>query len=84
MYRAAQWTAFAFGVLATTLGVLAFRGVGVVGHHSPKTPSISKHEKNESLDERTLSPENIDDIEMTPTIAAASSISVQKSQSDWL
>ncbi|KAF9048977.1 major facilitator superfamily domain-containing protein [Panaeolus papilionaceus] len=30
-YRAAFWTAFAFGVVATALGIFFFRGVGVVG-----------------------------------------------------
>jgi len=51
VYRAAQWTAFAFGVIATTIGVLCFRGVGFVGHHSPELSSISKIEKGEPLDE---------------------------------
>jgi len=77
LYHAAQWAAFAFGVLATTLGVLCFRGVGVVGHHSPKPSSISENEKGEHRDERTISPENIEDIETTQTITAASSRSVQ-------
>ncbi|KAF8149117.1 major facilitator superfamily domain-containing protein [Crassisporium funariophilum] len=35
-YRAAQWTAFAFGIIATTLGVLFFRGIGAVGYRGPK------------------------------------------------
>ncbi|KJA16450.1 hypothetical protein HYPSUDRAFT_147747 [Hypholoma sublateritium FD-334 SS-4] len=39
MYRAAQWTAFAFGILATVIGVICFRGVGVVGFREPKTSS---------------------------------------------
>ncbi|KAF9478870.1 MFS general substrate transporter [Pholiota conissans] len=37
MYRAAQWTAFAFGIIATCLGVIFFRGVGVVGFRAPKS-----------------------------------------------
>ncbi|KAJ7595339.1 putative efflux transporter [Mycena floridula] len=35
-YKAAQWTAFAFGVLATLLAVVFFRGVGIVGHREGK------------------------------------------------
>ncbi|RDB16369.1 hypothetical protein Hypma_002885 [Hypsizygus marmoreus] len=31
-YKAAQWGAFAFGILATLLTIVFFRGVGVVGH----------------------------------------------------
>ncbi|KAF5381607.1 hypothetical protein D9615_005507 [Tricholomella constricta] len=31
-YQAAQWGSFAFGVLATVLALVFFRGVGVVGH----------------------------------------------------
>jgi hypothetical protein len=50
MYRAAQWTAFAFGIIATTLGVVFFRGVGVVGHRAPKPASISESEKGERVD----------------------------------
>ncbi|KAF8885463.1 efflux transporter [Infundibulicybe gibba] len=34
-YKAAQWTAFAFGILATLLA-LYLRGVGVVGDEAPK------------------------------------------------
>lgn len=30
-YRAAQWTCFAFGILATLLGIIFLRGVGIVG-----------------------------------------------------
>jgi hypothetical protein len=30
-YKAAQWTTFAFGTLATLLGIVFLRGVGVVG-----------------------------------------------------
>ncbi|KAF8181299.1 major facilitator superfamily domain-containing protein [Pholiota molesta] len=40
MYRAAQWTAFAFGVIATCLGVIFFRGVGVVGYRAPKPTTL--------------------------------------------
>ncbi|KAJ7587489.1 putative efflux transporter [Mycena floridula] len=35
-YKAAQWTAFGFGVLATLLAVIFFRGVGIVGHREGK------------------------------------------------
>ncbi|KAL0949753.1 hypothetical protein HGRIS_009791 [Hohenbuehelia grisea] len=31
-YRAAQWTAFAFGILATILAVIFLRNIGIVGH----------------------------------------------------
>jgi hypothetical protein len=82
MYRAAQWTAFAFGIIATTLGIICFRGVGVVGHRAPKLASISENEKGKPLDERTLSPENIEEIEMTQTITAASSRSVKNEKLD--
>ena len=51
VYRAAQWTAFAFGVFATTVGVLYFRGVGFVGYRSPTLSSISESEKGNPLDE---------------------------------
>ena len=47
MYSAAQWTAFAFGIIATILGIVFFRGVGVVGHRAPKSTSISESEKGE-------------------------------------
>ena len=50
MYRAAQWTSFAFGIIATTLGIAFFRGVGVVGHRAPKPASISEGEKGERVD----------------------------------
>ncbi|KAF9478869.1 MFS general substrate transporter [Pholiota conissans] len=36
MYRTAQWTAFAFGIVATLVGIVFFRGVGVVGVHVRK------------------------------------------------
>jgi len=51
MYRAAQWTSFAFGIIATTLGITFFRGVGVVGYRAPKPASILENEKGELLDE---------------------------------
>lgn len=50
MYRAAQWTTFAFGIIATTLGIAFFRGVGVVGHRAPKPASASDNEKGERVD----------------------------------
>ncbi|KAL1737739.1 hypothetical protein HDZ31DRAFT_70848 [Schizophyllum fasciatum] len=31
-YRAAQWTAFGFGALASLLALVFLRGVGIVGH----------------------------------------------------
>ena len=49
MYRAAQWTAVAFGIIATTLGIVFFRGVGVVGHRAPKPASVSESEKGERV-----------------------------------
>jgi len=52
MYQAAQWTAVAFGIIATTLGIVFFRGVGVVGHRAPKLASISESEKGERVDAR--------------------------------
>jgi len=51
MYRAAQWTCFAFGVIATILGVMFFRGVGVVGHRAPKSCLVLDDEKGKILDE---------------------------------
>jgi len=51
MYRAAQWTAFAFGIIATTLGVVFFRGVGAVGHRAPKEVGVSESEKGEEGNE---------------------------------
>jgi len=51
MYRAAQWTSFSFGVIATILGVTFFRGVGVVGHRAPKSSLVLGNEKGELLDE---------------------------------
>ena len=58
-YRAAQWTSFAFGVVALALGVTCFRGAGALGHCTPQPASISGIEKGECLDERIPSPENI-------------------------
>jgi hypothetical protein len=55
-YRAAQWTSFAFGVIAFTLGIICFRGAGVLGYSTPQPASISESEKGESLDERIPSP----------------------------
>ncbi|KIM37307.1 hypothetical protein M413DRAFT_13459 [Hebeloma cylindrosporum] len=50
MYRAAQWTCFAFGIIEIILVILFFRGVGVVGHRAPKPTSVSETEKGEPLD----------------------------------
>jgi len=50
MYRAAQWTCFAFGIIEIILVIIFFRGVGVVGHRAPKLASVSEIEKGESLD----------------------------------
>ncbi|KAG5645961.1 hypothetical protein DXG03_004753 [Asterophora parasitica] len=47
-YKAAQWGSFAFGVLATLLSIVFFRGVGIVGHRKNK----SNHATNSDLDER--------------------------------
>ncbi|KAF8956149.1 major facilitator superfamily domain-containing protein [Flammula alnicola] len=65
MYRAAQWTCFAFGVIATTLGILCFRGVGVVGHRPPKPSSPSESE--EGIPEEVVLEER-KDVDDTPTI----------------
>lgn len=35
-FRAAQWTAFAFSMLAALLGLLFLRGVGVIGQRKGK------------------------------------------------
>ena len=48
MYRAAQWTCFAFGIIETILVIVFFRGVGVVGHRAPKLVSVSETEKGQS------------------------------------
>ena len=50
MYRAAQWTCFAFGIIEIILVIVFFRGVGVVGHRAPKPASVSETEKGKSLD----------------------------------
>ena len=50
MYRAAQWTCFAFGIIEIILVIVFFRGVGVVGHRAPKPASVSETEKGESPD----------------------------------
>ena len=55
--RAAQWTSFAFDVIALVLGIICFRGVGVLGHCTPQPGSISEIEKGECLDERIPSRE---------------------------
>jgi hypothetical protein len=66
MYRAAQWTAFAFGTIATILGIVFFRGVGVVGHRVPKPASISESEKGERVsaheDEQVMPFEDVDNV----------------------
>ena len=55
-YRAAQWTSFAFDVIAKlALGVICFRGV--LGHCTPQLGSIFEIEKCECLDERIPSQE---------------------------
>ena len=51
MYRAAQWTCFAFGIIAATLGITFFRGVGVVGYRAPKPASALENEKGKLQDE---------------------------------
>ena len=56
-YRAAQWMSFAFGVIALALGVICFRGVGVLGYCTPQPASIPEIEKEECLDERIASPD---------------------------
>ncbi|THU93553.1 putative efflux transporter [Dendrothele bispora CBS 962.96] len=34
-YHAAEWSNFAFGVLATIIGLIFLRGIGVIGHRTP-------------------------------------------------
>ncbi|PPQ72095.1 hypothetical protein CVT26_006873 [Gymnopilus dilepis] len=46
-YHAAQWTAFAFGVIATVLGVSFFYGVGVVGFRAQDTSSSTADEESQ-------------------------------------
>lgn len=58
-YHAAQWTSFAFGIIAIALAIIYFRGVGLLGLCTPPRASISKVERGESLDERIPSPENV-------------------------
>ena len=67
MYRAAQWTSFAFGVIATTLSITFFRGVGVVGHRAPKSASVLENEEDDLLDERILLSEKLKDSDRTGT-----------------
>ena len=66
MYHATQWTAFTFGIIATILGIVFFRGVGVVGHHAPKPASISESEKGEWADahedEKVMPFEDVDNV----------------------
>ena len=50
MILAGQWTAFTFGIIATTSVIVFFRGVEVVGHHAPKPASISEGKKGEQVD----------------------------------
>ncbi|EIM80449.1 MFS general substrate transporter [Stereum hirsutum FP-91666 SS1] len=35
-YKGAHWTAFAFGIAGTVMGILFLRGVGIVGHKKTK------------------------------------------------
>ena len=66
MYRAAQWTAFAFGIISTILSIVFFRGVGVVGHRAPKLTSVSENEKGERVgahaDEKVMPFEDTDNV----------------------
>jgi hypothetical protein len=41
-YQAAQWTAFAFGCLATLFAIVFLRGVGIVGHPPPKRTEVEE------------------------------------------
>ncbi|KAF9254845.1 MFS general substrate transporter [Marasmius fiardii PR-910] len=52
-YRAAQWTNFAFGILAALLALIFLQGVGIVGHRAPKHEHI-----------RTLTKEEIDSLHL--------------------
>ncbi|KAI5889843.1 MFS general substrate transporter [Schizophyllum commune H4-8] len=48
-YRAAQWTAFGFGALASVLAFIFLRGVGVVGHKEEKVTSYSTDEERTAV-----------------------------------
>ncbi|PPQ71259.1 hypothetical protein CVT24_009513 [Panaeolus cyanescens] len=56
-YRAAFWTAFAFGIVATILGVVFFRGVGVVG-----TRRVKKEVEPESARDSSTEDEEEEDV----------------------
>lgn len=59
-YKAAQWTAFAFGVLGTLLSILFFRGVGPAGFREP----IDKPETLNGDEERTMTLDSNQDIKV--------------------
>ncbi|KAF8887856.1 major facilitator superfamily domain-containing protein [Gymnopilus junonius] len=79
-YHAAQWTAFTFGIIATLLGLIFFRGVGVVGTKTPPkaqgpSDSISAHEKGVSNSE--LPEKAVDEIMTTPAVTRTPTIGRQ-------
>ncbi|KII86695.1 hypothetical protein PLICRDRAFT_55610 [Plicaturopsis crispa FD-325 SS-3] len=49
-YRDAQWTAFAFGMFATLLGVVFLRKVGIVGHRDTKDDRADSQEETVTAD----------------------------------
>ncbi|KJA16451.1 hypothetical protein HYPSUDRAFT_207046 [Hypholoma sublateritium FD-334 SS-4] len=63
-YHAAQWTGFAFGIIAAILGVVFFRGVGVVGVIANKHAFLKPAGRND--EEKTT------DISATSTDTGAS------------
>ncbi|KDR72245.1 hypothetical protein GALMADRAFT_74165 [Galerina marginata CBS 339.88] len=68
-YQAAQWTAFAFGIIAAILGVVCFRGVGVVGHRAPKPASVFESEKGSPRIETDVSEDLFSDTRTHDTTA---------------
>ncbi|KAF9556947.1 MFS general substrate transporter [Agrocybe pediades] len=60
-YRAAQWAAFAFGVIATALCVISFRGVGVVGERARK-PGDAVHQASENEKGTSSASTTVEDI----------------------
>ncbi|CAA7265687.1 unnamed protein product [Cyclocybe aegerita] len=74
MYHAAYWAGFAFGVIATLLGVICFWKVGAVGHRAPKASSekeVSNTEEGgqdfEDILEKGLEPASVTSVPSTPS-----------------
>ncbi|KAH6911804.1 efflux protein [Coprinopsis sp. MPI-PUGE-AT-0042] len=51
-YQAAQWAAFAFGIIATIIAVVTFRGVGVVGDRKSKPDSLDEEASSKAVEPR--------------------------------